>query len=104
MHGEDPQPYRYQIVELPPIIPQVEEHRFHQLGCPHCDAATRALLPELVNSSGYGEGVVAAVALLSGMYRQSHRMVQQLLADLFGIAISVGSINQLRTEASHAVF
>lgn len=103
LHGEDPQPYRYQIVELPPIIPQVEEHRFHQLVCPHCDAGTRALLPEIVNSSGYGEGVVATVALLSGMYRQSHQMVQQLLADLFGIAISVGSINQLRTEASHAV-
>lgn len=101
--GEDPQPYRYQIVEIPPVVPQVEEHQFHQLTCERCGAATRALLPEIVHSSGYGERVVAHVALLSSLYRQSHRMVQRLMQELFGVVLSVGSVNQLRTEASAAV-
>ncbi len=31
LSGEDANPYRHQIVEIPPITPQVEEHRLHQL-------------------------------------------------------------------------
>jgi len=27
LEGEDPQPYRHQIVEIPPVVAQVEEHR-----------------------------------------------------------------------------
>ncbi|MDF5733632.1 MAG: IS66 family transposase zinc-finger binding domain-containing protein [Rhizonema sp. PD38] len=29
--GEDPKPYRHQIVEIPPINPIIVEHRLHQL-------------------------------------------------------------------------
>jgi len=43
------------------------------------------------------------VALLSGMYRNSQRMVQSGMADLFGISMSLGSVNKLRLEASKAV-
>ena len=32
--GHDPSPYRHQIVELPPLLPEVVEHRFHALVCP----------------------------------------------------------------------
>lgn len=101
--GDDPQPHRVQIVELPEVVPVIHEHRFHQLGCDHCGAWTRAWSDKIMNGSRYGERVVAHVALLSGLYRQSHRMVQQLLSELFGIEISVGSINRLRQEACDAV-
>jgi hypothetical protein len=43
------------------------------------------------------------VALLSGMYRNSQRMVQSGMANLFGISMSLGSVNKLRLEASNAV-
>ncbi len=56
-----------QIVEIPPITPQVEEHRLHQLECQYCGTLTRAELPSQVNLSGYGPGVVATVAVLSGV-------------------------------------
>ncbi len=103
LHGDDPQPHRVQIVELPEVVPVIHEHRFHQLECDRCGAWTRAWSDEIINKSRYGERVVAHVALLSGVYRQSHRMVQQLLSELFGIEISVGSINRLRMEAGNAV-
>jgi len=64
--GEDTDPYRHQIVEIPPIEPIVIEHRLHQLTCERCGTATRAKLPLDVNPSGYGVRVVATVALLSG--------------------------------------
>lgn len=101
--GEDENPYRHQIVEIPPIEPIVIEHRLHQLTCGRCGTSTRATLPEDVNPSGYGVRVVALVALLSGVYRNSHRMVQSALADLFGISMSLGTVNKLRIEASDAV-
>lgn len=103
LNGVDPDPYRHQIVEIPPIEPIVIEHRLHQLTCERCGTSTRATLPDNVNPSGYGVRVVATVALLSGLYRHSHRMVQSALADLFGISISLGTVNKLRLEASNAV-
>lgn len=103
LKGEDTFPDRHQIVEIPPIEPIVIEHGLHQLTCERCGTSTRATLPDNVNPSGYGVRIVAIVALLSGLYRNSHRMVQSALADLFGISISKGSVNKLRLEASNAV-
>ena len=103
LEGSDPNPYRHQVVEIPPIQLHVEEHRLHQLSCPRCGQKTRAVLPETVVSSGYGERVVAMVSLLSGMYRHSHRMVQSAMSDLLGVKMSLGTINRLRLEASEAV-
>lgn len=101
--GADAQPHRIQIVDIPPVKPQVSEHRFHCCHCNQCGALTRAWDDEIINGSGYGERVAAHVAVLSGQYRQSHQMVQALLHDLFGVEISTGSINQLRQESSQAV-
>ncbi|MCL1476025.1 IS66 family transposase [Argonema antarcticum] len=103
LNGVDPKPYRHQIVEIPPIEPIVIEHRLHKLACERCGTSTRAKLPTDVNPSGYGVRVVGTVALLSGLYRNSHRMVQSALADLFGISMSLGTVNKLRLEASNAV-
>ncbi len=41
------------VVEIPPIKPDIEEHRLHQLVCSHCGHKTRASLPEEVETSGY---------------------------------------------------
>ena len=57
------------------------EHRLHQLLCENCGVSTRATLPSDVNPSGYGIRVVALVAVLSGLYRHSTRMVQNAMAD-----------------------
>lgn len=103
LRGEDPAPYRHQIVELPPVEPYAEEHRLHQLECEKCGTLTRAKLPEGVSESGYGVRVVAIAALLSGLYRMSERMVQRAFEDLFGTAMALGTVNSLRQEASQAI-
>jgi hypothetical protein len=56
-----------------------------------------------VHPSGYGVRVVALVAVLSGLYRHSQRMVQNAMQDIFGISMSLGTVNKLRLEASSAV-
>ncbi len=96
-------PIGNRTVEIPPINPIVVEHRLHQLECSHCGTLTRASLPADVPVRGYGVRVVALVAVLSGLYRHSTRMVQSAMQDIFGITMSLGTVNKLRLEASDAV-
>jgi len=103
LSGEDPTPFRTQVVEIPEIEPQISEHRDHEWVCEHCQAVNRADCPEVYVQSGYGERVVAHVALLSGVYRQSHRLVQQLLWECFGVEMALGTVQRLRQEASVAL-
>jgi hypothetical protein len=51
--------YRHQIVEIPPIVLEIVEHRLHERVCDNCGQKTRAVLPPEVETSGYGERVVA---------------------------------------------
>lgn len=101
--GNDPHPYRHQVVELPRVAPVVEEHRLHKLVCEACGARTRAILPEGVPALGYGPRVAATVALLGGVYRTSQRLTQRAMSDFYGIELSLGTVNALRQEASEAV-
>ena len=103
LEGTDPQPYRHQVVEVPPIAAKITEHRLHQLECPHCGEKTRAKLPAGISAVGYGARLSALVAWLSSDYRQSHGQLQQLLKQLLGIEISIASINRLRQEMSLAL-
>lgn len=90
-------------MELPPIEPWVIEYRLHQLGCDGCGQMTRAELPPGVSAAGYGERLSGLVALLSGPYRQSYRQVWELMATVFGVALSRGSVGRLRDELSTAL-
>lgn len=103
LSGRDENPYRHQVVEIPPIELEITEHRLHQLECNHCGSLTRAKLPENVSESGYGSTVVALVSLMSGVYRHSQRMIVSAMSDFFGVKMSLGTVNRLRNEASVAL-
>lgn len=101
--GADTTPVRYQVIDIPPLTPEIIEHRFHARECPVCGVHTRAYDPDIVDSCRYGVRLCALVGLLSSEYRQSHRMVVRLLAEVYELEISVGSVSQLRAEMSEAV-
>jgi hypothetical protein len=103
LSGSDAAPQRCQIVEIAPLQPIVVEHRFHALDCPQCGVSTRAYERSIVDGSRYGDRLCALVGLLSGEYRQSHRMVVRLLAEIFEVELSVGSVTRLRQTISDAV-
>ncbi len=103
LSGVDEHPYQHQVVDVPEVKPEVVEYRLHQLECEHCGAKTRAKLPEGVSERCYGTRVAGWVGLMSGEYRQSHRQVQGMLREGFGIELSRGSINRIRQEMSEAV-
>jgi transposase len=46
LDGENPDPLRHQVIEIPPITPVVIEHRLHRLVCPCCSTRTCATLEQ----------------------------------------------------------
>lgn len=89
-------PERHQVIELPEIKPIIIEYQRQRLKCPDCGRITLAKLPAGVPPGGFGPGVIAAVTMLGGMCRLSHRLTVELLKNLFGLTISTGMITKLR--------
>jgi transposase len=101
--GDDPQPWRHQVIEIPPIKLVVTEYQWHQLACPACGATTRAPWPAGVPSGTYGPRVQATVALCTGAYRLSKRTTRQVMEEVFGVPMSVGTISPLERATTEAV-
>src|SRR2546426_10751676 len=103
LSGDDPPPWRHQVIELPPIKPVVTAYQWHQLACPACGATTRAPWPAGVPSGTYGPRVQATVALCTGAYRLSKRTTQQVMDEVFGVPLSVGTISPLEQATTEAI-
>lgn len=101
--GTDPAPERQQKVDIPPIRAEVTEYRLHALKCDGCGEVTRGRLPEGVPVGCFMPRMLAVIALLSGAYRLSKRQIQQLLGDLLGIGISLGSIITVEQSVSQTL-
>jgi transposase len=103
LSGDDPKPWRHQVIEMPPIKPVVTEYQWHQLVCSVCGEVTRAPWPAGVPSGTYGPRVQATVSLYTGAYRLSKRTTQHVMDEVFGVPMSVGTISQLERATTAAV-
>ena len=102
LKGDDPNPHRHQVRELPEVEPEVYEWQLHELEC-DCGERTRAELPPGVPRGGFGPRLVASVALLTGAYRLSKRLTAHFLWTFFKMPISLGSVTACEKIASKAV-
>jgi transposase len=100
---DDPEPFRHQVIELPPLEPEVSEHRLHAGECDECGHWTRAELPVGVPRSMFGPRLLALVGLLTGTFRMGRRSAQLLLADVLGIQVSLGALSESEERVSEAV-
>src|SRR5450756_213325 len=96
-------PQRHLVCELPAIAVWVSEHRLQRLRCPACAAETRATLPAGVSPGAFGPRLQAAVDTLSVRNRVSRRDTTELLRELFGAALSTGSIDAIVQHAGEAL-
>ena len=103
VRGEDRQPQRHQVSEIPPRPPVVTEDQLHQLVCLACGAATRAQMPAAVPTGGFGPRLQAITALCTGAYHLSKRTTQTMLEDLFGVSLGLGTIATLEQATVRAV-
>jgi transposase len=94
---------RRQIVDLPEVIvPMVTEYQYPKLVCPCCQKGTRAAIrPEHEHQNG--ERLTAAISYLIGSRKMTRRDVAATMQDLFGVDISVGSVQKAWEETADAV-
>jgi len=98
-----PQPWRHQVTELPPVKPHVTEYQQCFGFCAKCEHWTAAPLPLGVSPSAFGPRLTALVALLAGQYRLSKRLVQDLLSNVLGVDLALGSVSRLEANVSAAL-
>src|SRR5574342_538737 len=98
--GDDPEPLRHQVAEVPPVQPAVDEYRIHRLRCPRCHAVTCAPLPAGAPTGAFGPRLRAILGVLAGAYRLGKRPIRQLASDLLGLSISTGMISRLERQAA----
>jgi transposase len=94
---------RRQMVDLPEVIvPVVTEYQYPKLVCPCCQKGTRAeIRPEHEHQNG--ERLTAAISYLIGLRKMTRRDVAATMQDLFGVDISVGSVQKAWEETADAV-
>jgi transposase len=98
--GRDPQ--RHQVLELVDGRIVVTEYRLFKMTC-RCGAKIRGELPAGVMPFLLGPRLTALVALLTGKYRLSKRNTRELLFDLFGIELCIGTISAAEKRMSAAL-
>jgi transposase len=103
LDGNDPEPLRHQVWEIPEIKPLVTEYQLHRLACPCCQETTCGRLPCGVPQSQAGPRLVALVALLMGCFKQSKRRVALFLEQVLNQPCSPGWVVKLQNQATAAL-
>jgi transposase len=98
------EPRRYQVLELLANKPHLTEYQRYEVECGRCGHRTLAAYDaQQIPSSSFGPRLTAVVAMLTGVYHLSRRRTQQLLRELFGIELSLGSVSAMEARVSKAL-
>jgi transposase len=95
---------RRQIHELPDLLLRVTEHRVETVCCPRCGHPTRGQFPANVRAPAqYGPRVQALVVYLSQFQLLPMERVCEVWEDLFGCALSEGTLASWVQEAARTL-
>jgi hypothetical protein len=89
-------------MEIPPIKLVVMGYQLHQLRCPSCGGLTRSELLVGVPTGSFGPRVQAIAVVGTGAYHVSKRTMSQVMANLFGLLLSVGTMVNLEQATVQA--
>jgi transposase len=92
---------RRQVHELPPVRLQVTEHQALHLRCPSCQAVTAGTFPaEVPSRVQYGPRLRALCVYLVEQQLMPYSRVRELLSDLLGTSVSVGTLVEWVNQAA----
>jgi transposase len=88
-----------QEVELPPLKPQVTEHRRHAGRCRHCGKVSRGKFPDRLKAPvQMGESLTSLIGYLKYAHHLSHERIVGFFDQLFNLSVSEGFVeNRLET-------
>lgn len=101
--GEDPQPQRHQVGEVPVIAPEIIEYQLHPLTCFHCGQPNQGEWPREMPPGSFGPRTQGLVSYLSGRFHLSKRDISELMAAVFQVEIRVGSVPAQERQVSQAL-
>jgi transposase len=100
---DDPEPKRFQVVELPPLAVQVTEYQAHGRTCPDCGHWTQATIPAEIRAHSVAPRLTAILSYFSGCHGVSKRGVEEIAESVFGAPIALGTVANLEQEVSAAL-
>ncbi len=101
--ADDPEPTWHQVVEIAPTPVEVTEYQGHGRRCSGCGHVTWATIPAAVRQHMVGTRLAAFMSYLSGSFHVGKRGVQEIVAGLFDVPVSLGTICHVEAELSTAL-
>ena len=100
---DDPEPKRFQVVELPPLAVEVTEYQAHGRTCRCCGHMTQATIPAEIRAHSVAPRLTATLSYFSGCHGVSKRGVEEIAENVFGVPIALGTVANLEQEVSAAL-
>ena len=94
---------RHQVAELPEVAVTLSEHQSFACVCGKCGKETRGLIPAEIAASATGPRLTATIGLLGAWVKGSRRAVAEVVADVLGCPMSLGSVSVREAELSAAL-
>jgi transposase len=98
-----PSAMREQQVDIPPIKPRVLELVFEWRWCPQCEKWVRGERPCGVPPGAFGPNLLVLMALLTGKFRLTKRLVVALFSDVLRVKLSAASVCKAEQTLSAAM-
>jgi transposase len=100
---QDPEPKRFQVIELPPIVAEVTEYQAHARTCPCCGTLTEAVIPAELRAHSVGPRLTATLSYFSGCQGISKRGIEEISEVVFAAPVALGTVANLEQEVSQAL-
>jgi len=97
------EPLRHQIVDIPPIEPEVTEYIQPIYRCKDCGQLIYQPLPGELRRRHFGPGVLAVVAILTGVLNTSKRKALALINEVFSVPMSLGGLSNSEAQVADAL-
>jgi len=94
------EPLRHQIVDIPPIEPQVTEYIQPIFRCKDCGGLFYQPLPDETRRKYFGPGILAVIGILTGVLNTSKRKALALINEVFSVPMSLGGLSNCESQSA----
>ena len=94
------EPLRHQVVDIPPIKPEVTEYVQYISRCKDCGELVYRPLPDDIRRRHFGAGVLAMVGILTGKLNTSKRKALAMMNEVFSVPMSLGGLSNCEGQVT----
>ena len=99
----DQEPLRHQVVDIPPIEPEVAEYTQPIYRCKDCGRLIYQPLPNEIRRRYFGSGVLGVVGMLTGVLNTSKRKALAVINEVFSVPMSLGGLSNSESQVTDAL-